>query len=72
MIQHQFVLVRHTGRQQAYFGSTTSKYVMLVRPVGSIHNITAALIPGRLYLVFIVDKHNIDIVNIRYLVFTYL
>ena len=23
MIQHQFVFVRHAGRQQAYFGSTT-------------------------------------------------
>ena len=24
LLQHQFVFVRHTGRQQAYFGSTTS------------------------------------------------
>ena len=29
MIEHQFVFVRHTGRQQAYFASTTSIYIKL-------------------------------------------
>ena len=35
-IQHQFVFVRHTGRQQAYFGSTTSTWYKLPGKVRGI------------------------------------
>ena len=59
MIQHQFVFVRHTGRQQAYFGSTTSistidtwYSLIIIEPSGAwyqvpqVYHMTVTLFPS--------------------------